>query len=244
MSALGPNILVADDDPHIREVIVFALDAAGYAVREAGDGAAALAAFEAVAPDLIILDVGMPEMDGLDVCRQIRKSSDVPILFLSARSDEIDRILGLELGADDYVTNPFSARELVTRVGVILKRMNGRATPNEGAEQSLLLTHGVLRLDPGRHEARFGEAPVPLTALEFAMTAALMKVPGQVLSREQLMHTAYPNGVHVSDRTIDSHVRNIRTKFGAVGGDSVVETVHGVGFRLGPCDKDTGGGAA
>jgi two-component system OmpR family response regulator len=169
----------------------------------------------------------MPEMDGLEVCRQIRKSSDVPILFLSARDEEIDRVLGLEIGGDDYVTKPFSTRELVARVNVILKRARG------GEKRSPALSHGRVSLDAARHAVRFGEAAIGLTALEFEILTAFLSRPELVFSREQLMEAAYGAGTYVSDRTIDSHIRNLRAKFAEAGCASIVETVHGVGFRLG-----------
>jgi two-component system, OmpR family, response regulator len=227
------RILVVDDDPHIREVILIALRKAGMAVTEAADGKAALARFAVDRPDLIVLDVGMPEFDGLEVCRQIRKSSDVPILFLSARDEEIDRVLGLEIGGDDYVTKPFSPRELVARVNVILRRAATRATTTQA--QAAELAHGQLRLDPERHAAHFGEAPLSLTALEFDILRTLLGRPAVVFNREQIMTAAYQMNIQVSDRTIDSHIRNIRAKLAAAGCDDVIETVHGVGFKLGRC---------
>src|ERR1700759_281916 len=160
-----PRILIADDEPNIREVISFALERAGFADATARNGTEALQQFRRGAPDLIILDVGMPEMDGLEVCRQIRKTSEVPILFLSARDEEIDRVLGLEIGGDDYVTKPFSPRELVARVNVILRRSAARAMTPPSAG----LAHGRLRLDPEQHAAYFGDTPLALTALEFGI---------------------------------------------------------------------------
>jgi two-component system OmpR family response regulator len=169
----------------------------------------------------------MPEMDGLEVCRQIRKTSEVPILFLSARDEEIDRVLGLEIGGDDYVTKPFSARELIARVNVILKRARG------GEKRPPALGHGSVRLDAARHAVWFGEVAIALTALEFEILAAFLGRPEVVFSREQIMEAAYGAGTYVSDRTIDSHIRNLRAKFADAGCASIVETVHGVGFRLG-----------
>jgi len=227
---MAHRILVADDDPHIREVICFALEKAGMQVHAANDGASALRQFEELQPSLIVLDVGMPQMDGLEVCRQIRRISDVPILFLSARDEEIDRVLGLEMGGDDYVTKPFSPRELVARVNVILRR--GR---KEEKPESEPLVRGLLRLDIGMHEASFGERPVQLTAIEFAMLKTLMAAGGRVLNRDQIMQAAYPGNIHVSDRTIDSHVRNLRGKLKEAGCEDGVETVHGVGLRIGRC---------
>lgn len=226
------HILVADDDPHIRDVICFALEKAGLTSDAVADGAAALRRFEQNPADLIVLDVGMPEMDGLEVCRQLRRKSDVPILFLSARDEEIDRILGLEMGGDDYVTKPFSPRELVARVNVILRRL-GSAKPQVPEPEPL--RHGLLRLHPAQRLAWFGDREVRLTALEFAILASLIARPAHVLTRSQLLDRSYPANMHVSDRTIDSHIRNIRAKFAAAGCAAIVETVHGVGFRLGRC---------
>ncbi|CAL77712.1 two-component transcriptional regulator (OmpR family), BaeR/ChvL/OmpR-like [Bradyrhizobium sp. ORS 278] len=228
---MSPRILIVDDDPHIREVVRVALSKAGMAVTEAADGRAALARFADDRPDLIVLDVGMPEFDGLEVCRRIRRTSQVPILFLSARDEEIDRILGLEIGGDDYVTKPFSPRELVARVNVILRRVATGHRSDEAEE----LVHGRLRLDPQQHLARFGDTPLTLTALEFSIVRTLLTRPAVVFSREQIMSAAYQLNIQVSDRTIDSHIRNIRAKLATAGCDDAIETVHGVGFRLGRC---------
>ena len=222
-----PRILIADDEPNIREVISFALERAGFGVATARNGSETLQQVRRGPVDLIVLDIGMPEMDGLEVCRQIRKTSDVPILFLSARDEEIDRVLGLEIGGDDYVTKPFSARELVARVNVILKR--GR----NGVKAAAAMTHGQVRLDASKHAVWFGEVAITLTALEFEILAAFMARPEVVFSRDQIMEAAYGGGTFVSDRTIDSHIRNLRAKFAEAGCASIVETVHGVGFRLG-----------
>jgi two-component system OmpR family response regulator len=222
-----PRILIADDEPNIREVISFALERAGFGVATARNGTETLQQVRRGPVDLIVLDIGMPEMDGLEVCRQIRKTSDVPILFLSARDEEIDRVLGLEIGGDDYVTKPFSARELVARVNVILKR--GR----NGVKAPAAMSHGQVRLDASKHAVWFGETPITLTALEFEILAAFMARPEVVFSRDQIMEAAYGGGTFVSDRTIDSHIRNLRAKFAEAGCASIVETVHGVGFRLG-----------
>ncbi|MEO8756467.1 MAG: response regulator transcription factor [Devosia sp.] len=222
-----PKVLIADDEPNIREVISFALERAGFAIATARNGVEALQQFRRGPLDLIILDVGMPEMDGLEACRQIRKTSEVPILFLSARDEEIDRVLGLEIGGDDYVTKPFSARELVARVNVILKRARG------GVKMPRAISHGRVRLDAAKHGVWFDETAITLTALEFEILAAFLARPEVVFSREQIMEAAYGAGTYVSDRTIDSHVRNLRAKFAGAGCSSIVETVHGVGFRLG-----------
>lgn len=231
---MAHRILVVDDDPHIRDIIGFALEKAGMTVAMARDGAEALRRFAREAPDLVVLDIGMPEMDGLDVCRQIRKSSETPILFLSARDEEIDRVLGLELGGDDYVTKPFSPRELVARVNAILKRARSAGAPPAPAEAPL--AHGAVLLDAAAHCATLGGAELPLTAIEFSILRTLLARPRLVFSRQQILDAAYGGAIHVADRTIDSHIRNIRAKFAALGCDSAIETVHGVGFRLGRCE--------
>lgn len=225
------NILVADDDPHIREIICFALEKAGMTTLGVADGAAALQAVERRAPDLIVLDIGMPEMDGLEVCRRLRQRSDVPVLFLSARDEEIDRILGLEMGGDDYVTKPFSPRELVARVNVILRR----ARPVAAEEEADAFAHGKLVLVPASHAASFDGKPLVLTAIEFAIVKGFLARPSHVLGRDAVMGNAYASNIHVSERTVDSHIRNIRAKLATVGCGDAIETVHGVGFRLGRC---------
>lgn len=224
-----PRILVVDDEPHIREVICFAIERAGMTSVVARNGAEAMKAFRRGNLDLAILDIGMPEMDGLEVCRRIRTESSLPILFLSARDDEIDKVVGLEIGGDDYVTKPFSPRELVARVKAILKRASGMA-----CEQQASLARGPLRLDRDSRYVAYGEVDVALTAVEFAILAIILARPNAVFTREQLMGAAYGAGIHVADRTIDSHIRNIRAKFSAAGCASVITTVHGVGFKLAP----------
>ncbi|QND24561.1 response regulator (plasmid) [Rhizobium leguminosarum bv. viciae] len=227
---MAPRILVVDDEPHIRDVICFALERAGLAWLAVRNGTEAMTAFRRGSIDLIILDIGMPDMDGLDVCRQIRKTSGLPILFLSARDEEIDRVLGLEIGGDDYVTKPFSPRELIARVKAILKRSGNGAEPER---RHATLVAGALSLDRGARTVTFRDSEIAMTALEFAILDALLSRPDMVFSREQLMEAAYGAGTYVADRTIDSHVRNIRAKFLAAGGQGIITTVHGIGFKLG-----------
>ncbi|MEM6679563.1 MAG: response regulator transcription factor [Pseudomonadota bacterium] len=230
------SILVVDDDPHIREVVVFALEKAGHAVSTAGDGAEALRMIEATPPDLVVLDINMPEMDGLELCRRLRREGDLPILFLSSRDDEIDRVVGLELGADDYVTKPFSPRELAARVAAILKRSVPReATPvSEPGPHPIAhrTAEGLLSIDEGRHSVAWEGRPVRLTATEFQLLLIMARQPGRVFDRETLMRGAYAPNVHVSDRTIDSHVRHVRAKLAEAGAPALIETVHGVGVRI------------
>mgnify|MGYP001111880778 CR=1 FL=1 len=219
------KILLVDDDPRLRDLVGLALERAGYQVVTAGDGQTALIHASREAPDLVVLDIGLPELDGFDVCRRIRAQSDVPILFLTARDDEIDRVLGLELGADDYVTKPFSPRELVARVRAILKRTAGpRPLPS--------LTHGRLSLNSVAHTCRLDTVDVPLTATEFTLLAVLVDRPTQIHSRAQLVQALWGMHSQVSDRTLDSHLRNLRAKLSRAGWAEAIETVHGVGLRM------------
>lgn len=221
------KILIVDDDPRLRELLTIAFDRAGFATITAADGRSALIHAQREAPDLVVLDIGLPEMDGLEVCRRLRVLSQIPILFLSARDEEIDRILGLELGADDYVTKPFSPREVVARTRAILKRAQGSA--------SSLLVRGRLQLDPGRHDCRFGETVIALTATEMTLLARLMQSGGQVVTRAQMVTAVWGAGSPVADRTLDSHIRNLRRKLTEAGAADAIETLHGVGLRIGPC---------
>jgi two-component system OmpR family response regulator len=221
------NILVVDDDPHLREVVRYALARQGHQVREATNGADALRQHAASPADLIVLDVVMPELDGIDTCRELRKTSRVPVVFLSSRDEELDRVLGLELGGDDYLTKPFSTRELVARIKAVLRR--AVPDPPPPAERSLKV--GTLRLDLEEHRAWAADKEVVLTVTEFSILRVLMGRPGKVYTRDELVDHAYGDHHHISERTLDSHVRRIRSKFRDEGLDPV-ETVHGLGYRL------------
>ena len=233
MPAMSRRVLLVDDDPHIRQLLAFAFDKAGFAVEEAGDGEAALAAVARLAPDLVVLDINMPRMDGLEVCRRLRASSEIPVLFLSSRDDEFDRVLGIELGADDYVTKPFSPREVVARANAILRRSFPR--PAQVGPPAGGISKGQLRLDPEAWAAHWAGSEVSLTVSEFNILRALALAPGRILSRDQLIDQLHGPGFAITDRTIDSHVRNLRRKFGDVGAGDVIDTKAGVGYRLGPC---------
>lgn len=225
------NILIIDDDPQIRSVLRIALKQAGYDVAEAGDGAEGLAKARSGRADLIVLDIGLPEVDGLELCRRLRTERDTPVLFLTARDDEIDRVLGFELGGDDYVAKPFSPRELLARIRAILKRSaNGAA--NETGQP---LQRGALRLEPDRHLCTVDGRPVTLTGREMSLLERLMQHPDHVATKAQLVDAVYGTAIHVSDRTLDSHLRNLRAKLAEAGCDGAIETVHGVGVRMGPC---------
>lgn len=228
------KILIADDDPHIREVVIFALQKAGMTAVEAKNGEEVLAIYAKEEPALIILDIGMPEMDGLEVCRILRKTSQVPILFLSSRDEEIDRVLGLELGGDDYVTKPFSPRELVARVNAILKRLQNGKEPTFPA--SNILAYGAITMEPDKHAVRWNNQPLQFTFTEFSILKGFLQQPERVFNRNAIIDMAYGVNIHISDRTIDSHIRHIRHKFQQAGGNLVIETVHGVGYKLGICE--------
>jgi len=228
------TVLIVDDDPHIRQLLVFAFHKAGLGTIEAGDGEEALAQVERHAPDLVLLDINMPRMDGLEVCRRLRAGSEVPIFFLSSRDDEIDRVLGIELGGDDYVVKPFSPREVVARAMAILRR----SAPSRGAPAAAgatVLRHGRLSLDTETWTARWGEREVGLTVSEFTILRTLAAMPTRVFSRDQIISRLHGPDFALTDRTVDSHVRNLRRKFAEAGCADLVETRAGIGYRLGGC---------
>ncbi|XOV84519.1 MAG: response regulator transcription factor [bacterium] len=221
-------ILVVDDDPHIREVVCFALQQANFQTLTADDGVEALAQHEKHHPDLIILDVLMPELDGLQVCRALRQISPVPIVLLSSRDEEVDRIMGLEMGADDYVGKPFSPRELVARVKANLRRTNQLDQPGG---QRHVITCGGYRIDTETLQACWQDTQLTLTHTEFQMLCTLASRPEKVFSRDALMQGAYDVRRVVSGRTIDSHIRRLRDKLTDAGAPGIA-TIHGVGYRL------------
>jgi len=219
------ELLIVEDEPKIAAALRDWLTAAGYAVavRDSGDGVVELV--RAQPPDLLLLDVMLPGEDGLSLCRRIREFSDLPIILVTARVEEIDRLLGLDLGADDYICKPFSLRELGARVRALLRRTR---PPARGAAED----SGIV-LDPDRFEVRVGGSALALTPVEFRLLRRLMEKPGKVYSRSQLLDASYEDHRIVSDRTVDSHIRNLRRKFGEAGHDPI-ESVYGVGFRFEP----------
>lgn len=223
-----PDILVVDDDASIRSIIRMALEDAGMRVSEVANGKAALVEHRRTPRALVVLDIGMPELDGFETCKALRSFSPVPVLFLTARDEEIDRLLGFQLGGDDYVTKPFSPRELVLRVKAIL----GRARP---ADIDTQLEYGDLSLRALAHEAVLGNQILDLTAAEFALLKTLLAAPDRVHTRDQLITSIHGANNSMSDRTIDSHLRNLRNKAKTLGYPDVIRTIHGVGLRLGTC---------
>lgn len=240
-------ILIADDEPNIRDVVRFALKKAGFETLEAKNGREALTLAQSAQPCLVVLDILMPELDGLEVCKRLRTFSQVPIVFLSSRDEELDRILGLELGGDDYLTKPFSPRELVARVKAVLRRFEpvpaALTSASHGPAASpaslgtashasgRLLTHSALSLDLDRCQLAWKGKDVSLTATELGLLRTLMSFPGKVFTRDELITRAYDGEVAVSDRTIDSHIRRVRRKLELLGLDPI-ETHHGLGYRL------------
>lgn len=233
MCPMPRTILIVDDDPHIRQLLVFAFGKAGLDTIEAGDGEEAVASVARHDPDLVILDINMPRMDGLEVCRRLRAAGNVPILFLSSRDDEIDRVIGIELGGDDYVVKPFSPREVVARSMAILRRTS--ASPPQ-LQATAGLRHGGLSLDSDAWTAHWNSHEVSLTATEFTILRTLVSMPSRIFSRDTIIDRLRGPGFAITDRTVDSHIRNLRRKFAEVGCHDLIETRAGVGYRLGSCN--------
>jgi two-component system response regulator ChvI len=229
------TIALVDDDKNIIASVSMLLEQEGYHVRSFGDGASALTALTANPPDLAILDIKMPRMDGLELLRRLKQISDLPVIFLTSKDEEIDELMGLNAGADDYIRKPFSQRLLLERVRAVLRRAEGHkpgAQPSPGEVKKEALVRGKLVLDPQRHECTWDGKPVRLTVTEFLILQCLAQRPGFVKSRDNLMDAAYDDQVYVDDRTIDSHIKRLRKKFKAVDDDfDAIETLYGVGYR-------------
>lgn len=211
------KILVVEDDPGIAEVLIYSLGTAGHDVTHTTKGHEAVELSKNA--ECIVLDVGLPDLDGFEVCRRIRKLRDLPIIFLTSRADEIDRVVGLEIGGDDYLTKPFSPRELIARIKAIMRRFSPAPSATEPA----------LSLDMEKHVAMAHGRAIDLSRLEFELLAVLVKHPGRVFTRDQILDLAWPDGGCVTDRTVDAHIKSIRRKLGDA---DLIETVRGVGYRL------------
>ena len=226
------TIALVDDDRNILTSVAMALEAEGFEVRAYSDGAAALADFGRNPPDLAVLDIKMPRLDGMELLRRLRLKSELPVIFLTSKDEEIDEVLGLRMGADDYMRKPFSQRLLIERIRAVLRRREA-AAEGERAEDDGPITRGRLYMDPVRHVATWGGEAVTLTVTEFLILKALALRPGVVKSRDQLMDVAYDDAVYVDDRTIDSHIKRVRKKFRAVDQDFIsIETLYGVGYKF------------
>ncbi|HLA08851.1 MAG TPA: response regulator transcription factor [Anaerolineales bacterium] len=218
-------ILVVDDEPKVARLARDYLEKNGFRVTTAGDGQSALAIARREKPDLVILDLMLPTIDGREVCRRLRRESDVPIIMLTALSEEIDQVTGLEIGADDYITKPFSVRALVARVRALLRRTRG-----EVKAPSIVRTGG-LEIDPEKYSVTFNGNPIKLTPNEFKLLHLLANRPGQTLTREQLLDDLHGAASSV-DRSVDSHIKNLRKKLETASGESMIETIYGIGYRF------------
>src|ERR1700744_2798819 len=232
------QITLVDDDENIVTSVSLALESHGHTVKAYYDGATGLAALEGEPPDLAILDVKMPRMDGMEVLRRLRRTSDIPVIILTSKDEEIDEILGFNLGADDYIHKPFSQRLLLERVKGVLRGAGVDAAGEAGsaaanaAASARAIRRGKLTLDPERHDCLWEDRPVKLTVTEFLLLQALAQRPGFVKSRDNLMDAAYEDQVYVDDRTIDSHIKRMRKKFRQVDPEfDAIETLYGVGYR-------------
>ncbi len=234
------TIALVDDDRNILTSVSIALEAEGYKVETYTDGASALDGLLARPPQLAIFDIKMPRMDGMELLRRLRQKSDIPVIFLTSKDEEIDELFGLKMGADDFITKPFSQRLLVERVKAILRRASSRETQGAGGvktgldtQQARTLERGQLLMDQERHTCTWKGEPVTLTVTEFLILHSLAQRPGVVKSRDALMDAAYDEQVYVDDRTIDSHIKRLRKKFKMVDGDfDMIETLYGVGYRF------------
>ena len=221
------NILIVDDEPAIADPLAYALRANGFAVAHSTLGHEALKLLGAEHYDLLVLDIGLPDLNGFDVCRMLRRHSDIPIIFLTARSEEVDRIVGLELGADDYVAKPFSPREMVARIRAILRRLERTpkpAPPDENAP--------VFRVDRDTLRISFHGQVLDLTRYEFSLLALLLERPGRILSRTQIMENVWQDGGESLERTVDTHIKTLRGKLRAVREDEVIVTHRGLGYSV------------
>jgi two-component system response regulator ChvI len=231
-----PTIALVDDDRNILTSVSIALESEGYRVQTYTDGASALDGLEAAAPDLAILDIKMPRMDGMELLRRLRQKTDLPVIFLTSKDDEIDELFGLKMGADDFIKKPFSQRLLVERVKAVLRRFQPRDGSEKKGEEVVaqrVLDRGALSMDQERHTCTWKGLPVTLTVTEFLILFALAHRPGVVKSRNALMDAAYDDQVYVDDRTIDSHIKRLRKKFKAVDDEfDMIETLYGVGYRF------------
>ena len=227
--AAGKPILVVEDEHNIASLVKLYLSNEGFSVAWVADGSKALDEADRLQPALVILDLMLPGLDGLEICRRLRSRSRVPVIMLTARDSEIDRIVGLELGADDYITKPFSPRELVARVKAVLRRTEEAGGPGKAEADLAVLSLGAVVVDPARREARAGNRPVELTAKEFDLLAFLIRNRGIVFSRDRLLERVWGYVQPVDSRTVDSHVRSLRAKLGDAAG--IVKTLRGVGYK-------------
>ena len=231
-----PTIALVDDDRNILTSLRMALESEGYSTQTYNDGSSALEGLTGNPPDLAILDIKMPRMDGMELLRRLRQMTEMPVIFLTSKDEEIDELFGLKMGADDYIRKPFSQRLLVERVKVVLRRAQPREAASAETDSAKVLERGKLKLDSERHTCEWDGKQVTLTVTEFLILQSLAQRPGVVKSRDALMDAAYDDQVYVDDRTIDSHIKRLRKKFKQVDDSfDVIETLYGVGYRFKEC---------
>jgi two-component system response regulator ChvI len=224
------NIALVDDDRNILTSVSMLLEAEGFQVKTYSDGAAALEGLNQAPPDMAIFDIKMPRMDGMELLNRVRKTQQFPVIFLTSKDEEIDEVLGLRMGADDFIRKPFSQRLLLERIRAVLRRADGGGPKTEG--QAERIVRGELVLDPSRHQCTWKGKEVHLTVTEFLLLKSLAERPGHVKNRDQLMDAAYGETIYVDDRTIDSHIKRVRRKFREVDTEfEQIETLYGIGYR-------------
>lgn len=229
---MAHNIALVDDDRNIIASVSMSLEAEGFNVKTYNDGEEGLKGITSNPPDLVVLDIKMPRMDGMEVLSKLRETSSLPVIFLTSKDDEVDEVIGLRMGADDYITKPFSQRLLIERIRALLRRQQLQDTPQDNENSEEITQRGDLTLDDSRHLCTWTGKPVNLTVTEYLLVKALAQRPGHVKNRDQLIDLAYGENIYVDDRTIDSHIKRVRKKFKAVDTEfNQIETLYGIGYR-------------
>ncbi|MEM9469090.1 MAG: response regulator transcription factor [Pseudomonadota bacterium] len=229
---MSHNIALVDDDRNILTSVSMSLEAEGYTVKTYNDGEEGLQGIQSTTPDLVVLDIKMPRMDGMEVLSKLREESSIPVIFLTSKDDEVDEVIGLRMGADDYITKPFSQRLLIERIRTLLRRQEFQQSPDKEQNNEEVLIRGHLTLDDSRHLSSWKKQPINLTVTEYLLIKALAQRPGHVKNRDQLIDLAYGENIYVDDRTIDSHIKRIRKKFKKVDEEfDEIETLYGIGYR-------------
>ena len=229
---MSQNIALVDDDRNILTSVSMSLEAEGYNVKTYNDGEEGLSGIKTSTPDLVVLDIKMPRMDGMEVLTKLREESAIPVIFLTSKDDEVDEVIGLRMGADDYITKPFSQRLLIERIRALLRRQELQKTSATAKKSEEIVERGDLTLDDSRHLCSWKKQPINLTVTEYLLVKALAQRPGHVKNRDQLIDLAYGENIYVDDRTIDSHIKRIRKKFKKIDQDfDQIETLYRIGYR-------------
>lgn len=229
---MSVTVALVDDDKNILSSVTVALEAEGFKVRTYADGVSALKALSEKPADIAVLDIKMPRMDGMELLNRLKQTTNMPIIFLTSKDEEVDEMLGLKMGADDYISKPFSQRLLIERIRTVLRRANANKIPSSPKDDEQIMVRGRMTLDPARHRVTWDGNDIRLTVTEFLILQALVNHPGHVKSRDQLMDAAYAEDIYIDDRTIDSHIKRLRKKFRSADESfSAIETLYGVGYR-------------